>query len=477
MFFSILRRVKNFVVRILTTEPTALGQITKEVTLLFLILTVAVGVSIFQSKMKDRDLEARGILDGVEGVLKSDRDALLLQFLLGSKDELQVYFESLQRQFPRVQFCGQSDQFSVPQGCAGLQKEHRRLAEIESVPSVPVFKIEYSVDPASIFITVYQTLMNPFFWLMPAAGVLFGLLVNIRLRFMFKRPLERLKNQLERFAKGDRQPEAIGKRKYEEWGNLNISIRELVRYISEIESVSLRVGRVDIARQICKGLAQPLALLREIVESGKPIDRSALRAAMEGIDDVARDLASSTANPLPGQDVVIEKQRVKICGAVELMRKLMDERRSFFKDRSQVKISLEIFPGCDSMKVAVDPHLVMQSLSHIIDNGVESMVRDGRLRVRMRPQNREGILIQVVDEGVGIDATMIDQVADKGFTFGKTDRAGIGLSFAKSVIEQLDGELRIESRKGAGTTVTVMLPVVKDNQRRAVAPPPDHSLN
>ena len=68
--------------------------------------------------------------------------------------------------------------------------------------------------------------------------------------------------------------------------------------------------------------------------------------------------------------------------------------------------------------------------------------------------------IAVKDTGVGIPAQDIDRVKEKFYKANKTVRgSGIGLAVADEIIKQHKGLLFIESTEGAGTTVTIVLPL------------------
>jgi signal transduction histidine kinase len=51
--------------------------------------------------------------------------------------------------------------------------------------------------------------------------------------------------------------------------------------------------------------------------------------------------------------------------------------------------------------------------------------------------------------------------AQEPFFTTKTDGSGLGLTIASQIARDHSGELRIESREGEGTTVTLCLPAVE----------------
>jgi signal transduction histidine kinase len=71
--------------------------------------------------------------------------------------------------------------------------------------------------------------------------------------------------------------------------------------------------------------------------------------------------------------------------------------------------------------------------------------------------------IVIQDTGSGIPSRNLERVFDLRFS---TKRAGwgLGLHLAKQAVEDMDGEIRLDSEEGVGTTVSIMLPIedVKD---------------
>ncbi len=63
----------------------------------------------------------------------------------------------------------------------------------------------------------------------------------------------------------------------------------------------------------------------------------------------------------------------------------------------------------------------------------------------------------VADTGAGIDAAVLSHVFDPFFTT-KEAGTGLGLSIVRKIVEEHGGEVQIESMRGVGTTVTVILP-------------------
>jgi len=91
-------------------------------------------------------------------------------------------------------------------------------------------------------------------------------------------------------------------------------------------------------------------------------------------------------------------------------------------------------------------------------------VKIGRLSVRCvpaagpLPDRREGVLVEVSDDGCGVSRENLGRVFDPFFST-KPRGVGMGLAIARKIVQGHAGEITMESIEGKGTTVKVWLPV------------------
>ncbi|HJV64298.1 MAG TPA: transporter substrate-binding domain-containing protein [Geomonas sp.] len=75
---------------------------------------------------------------------------------------------------------------------------------------------------------------------------------------------------------------------------------------------------------------------------------------------------------------------------------------------------------------------------------------------------RNEVLLQVTDQGVGIAAEDLSHIADPFFTTKRdAGGTGLGLSVSSSIIKEHGGSMTFDSRPGEGTTVRVTLPALQ----------------
>jgi signal transduction histidine kinase len=111
-----------------------------------------------------------------------------------------------------------------------------------------------------------------------------------------------------------------------------------------------------------------------------------------------------------------------------------------------------------------DPVKLKQVFVNLIGNAIKFTPAGGRVTVSGK-LDETGLRIRIRDTGIGISAKDIPLVVQPFYRVnsvldGKHQGAGLGLPFAKSVVELHGGTLDIESELGSGTTVTITLPLV-----------------
>ena len=115
--------------------------------------------------------------------------------------------------------------------------------------------------------------------------------------------------------------------------------------------------------------------------------------------------------------------------------------------------------------VYLDSYLVQVALEPILRNAVKYSGNHPELPpIEFSVECRAGDSIEftVTDKGLGISETELDEVIQpfvRGHNVYHIPGNGLGLAIAKQAIEAMDGQLHIASQPGAGTTVTVTVPV------------------
>ncbi len=99
---------------------------------------------------------------------------------------------------------------------------------------------------------------------------------------------------------------------------------------------------------------------------------------------------------------------------------------------------------------------------NLLDNALKYSLSSPHVAVNMRRAG-DHIILEVSDSGQGIPAAYLPKIFDKFFRVptGNVHNIkghGLGLSYVAGVIRQHDGQIRVESREGTGTTFEIELP-------------------
>jgi len=95
---------------------------------------------------------------------------------------------------------------------------------------------------------------------------------------------------------------------------------------------------------------------------------------------------------------------------------------------------------------------------NLIINAIDASETGGRVELRTRRDGPGNLSVEVTDNGCGMDGDTIRRLYEPFFTT-KTKGTGLGMSIARKITELHRGDLKVRSRKGSGTTMTVRLPL------------------
>jgi PAS domain S-box-containing protein len=106
----------------------------------------------------------------------------------------------------------------------------------------------------------------------------------------------------------------------------------------------------------------------------------------------------------------------------------------------------------------VDPQQIGQVLENLVTNAYQAMPDGGTLTVRSEAHDDE-VHLAVVDTGAGISDGDMDSLFEPLFST-KPGGIGLGLAVSKTLVEANAGRIEVQSKKGKGSTFTVILPTV-----------------
>jgi PAS domain S-box-containing protein len=129
-------------------------------------------------------------------------------------------------------------------------------------------------------------------------------------------------------------------------------------------------------------------------------------------------------------------------------------------NRYAVSMRTDLAP--DLPKITADRVQLQQLFMNLMLNGIEAMKETGGvLMVKSQLGQDGGLLISVIDSGVGLPAEKADQIFNAFFTT-KSQGSGMGLAISRSIVESHSGRLWATANSGRGATFYFTLPTATE---------------
>ena len=127
-------------------------------------------------------------------------------------------------------------------------------------------------------------------------------------------------------------------------------------------------------------------------------------------------------------------------------------------------LRLEVKGRERAVRVRGDREAMTQVLDNLVDNAIQYTSSPGLITLRLSSQDGFG-LIAVEDTGIGIPSADLDRVFERFYRVDKARSSaaggtGLGLAIVKNLVLRMEGEVRVKSVEGKGSTFTVLLPLV-----------------
>jgi two-component system NtrC family sensor kinase len=105
---------------------------------------------------------------------------------------------------------------------------------------------------------------------------------------------------------------------------------------------------------------------------------------------------------------------------------------------------------------------IKQACVAILVNASEAIVENGEIVMKTENTSDGRIKLQIIDDGVGIADADIPHIFEPFFSAKqKASGIGLGLAIVHGIIHNHKGKIEIDSELGKGTTITIILPLIK----------------
>jgi two-component system NtrC family sensor kinase len=121
----------------------------------------------------------------------------------------------------------------------------------------------------------------------------------------------------------------------------------------------------------------------------------------------------------------------------------------------------------DLPRILVDSNQFSQVLMNLLMNAAEATPNGGGITISANKlTDVDSIEIRVGDTGCGIAREILPHVFEPFFTTKRGKGTGLGLSISQAYVKKISGEIRVDSVLNHGTTVTITLPIHREDEQR-----------
>jgi len=350
-------------------------------------------------------------------------------------------------------------------GVAALGNEHVILAGYQLDPEVSS-EIEALQKNLTMYrrLGIYTSLSQRGVWLFAALWTIILGLVSFTLAVLISRgvarPVLELRSGMERVTQGDLAhrvtPGGTAEVRY-----LGRAFNRMVEEIQTSRRALLQAERLaawrEVARAVAHEIRNPLTpiqfALQRLQEEAKRAEGPRPDVVSESTDAILREVRSLQEFATAFSSVAqLPDPKPQACDVGALA----EDVARLYRGSSPVEFRVE--SGASLPVAWADPGQIQRVLVNLIKNAMEAMGGRGTITLRVqRDEEGGGLLLEVADDGPGMDPGTLERAGHPGFTT-KPSGSGLGLTLVQRIVEQHGGRFTLASNPGGGTRATVTLP-------------------
>ena len=278
-------------------------------------------------------------------------------------------------------------------------------------------------------------------------------------------PLSRMLNYTRRIANGDFSSIWPVRPYKDEFSELALAMNRMLKELGHRQEILVQSHKLRAMGTLTAGVAHEL---------NNPLNNITLTACMlledykTSSDEERVDMINDLVNQGERAQNIVknlldfareQESQIKHIDLGQLINETLKLAGNQLK-MSGVKVELEIMPNLPL--IDGDSQLLSQVFLNLILNAIDAMKENGHLKIKVAYADEEGFLAaKIIDNGIGIPEHILPSIFDPFFsTKSKVKGTGLGLFVSLGIIQKHGGNIKVNSKVGAGTTFTVILPIV-----------------
>ncbi|MCL5784908.1 MAG: ATP-binding protein [Patescibacteria group bacterium] len=269
-------------------------------------------------------------------------------------------------------------------------------------------------------------------------------------------PLTYLSSKIKMTSIGNLGEKITGWKQDDEIGELILSYNNLLDRLND----GVQRERQFIA-DVAHELKTPLSTLHssfEIACSRKRESkeyRQVLQEAMTEVEQITATL--NRILDLAWLEAPVEEKKRRKFSLNELLEELFDVAQKLAL-KKKIEINLSII---SNVEMTGFKDKIALALLNLVDNAIKYTSHEGKVELVLE-KRQDKVLVAVKDNGQGIEREDLAHIFDRFYRGAKTENvsgSGLGLAIAKSIVQLHQGEIRVKSVLGQGSTFTITFPL------------------
>lgn len=312
--------------------------------------------------------------------------------------------------------------------------------------------LELTLNAENLNLAAKLTFMNVII-----LSIVFYVIDTIRRKLTVERPVKYITSAAEKIMQGDFSVRISPQSKFCTDDTFHQIIECFNKMAEELGSVETL--RTDFIANVSHEMKTPLAVMQNygtLLQAQELSEEKRMEYA-KGVTDGSRRLADMMTNILKLnrlENQQIYPQTMEFDLGEQLCECLLQYENVW--EKAEIEIETDI---AENVKVKADAELLSLVWNNLFSNAFKFTEAGGRVAVSLSVTEHHAI-VKVKDTGCGMTSEVGAHIFEKfyqGDTSHSVQGNGLGLALVKRVVDILQGEIRVESTVGKGTTFTVKI--------------------
>jgi two-component system, NtrC family, sensor kinase len=245
--------------------------------------------------------------------------------------------------------------------------------------------------------------------------------------------------------------------------NIFLADQKRVMTLHQVEYANKLASIGRLAAGVAHEINNPLAIINEKAGLIKDIftfqndytNDSKLNGLVDSIISSVERCGTITKRLLNfARHIEVKVQKISLRSIIEDILGFLGKEAEF----KSISISVDIpddIPDFES-----DRGKLQQIFLNLVNNAFAAMTDGGKLEIKVSRRGDDAVSIAIADDGCGISGSDIKRIFEPFFTTkSRTGGTGLGLSITYGLVQEIGGEIQVQSVVGQGTHFTIILPL------------------